>query len=147
MFGGGGRPEEYVALANDPSTLFCGEGIPMTGRVAHIHSPNRTANKAISAHRGRVVITPNQLVVLVGRRLHCHATFSADEAAPLALSFRTDGLTIDLDVAKALPPKGSGTGQVTVKLDLPETVLAQLPSRDLRAAVPDVDVLSMTRWI
>jgi hypothetical protein len=35
---GGGPPEEYIAATTDPVTLFHGAGIPMTGRVEHIHS-------------------------------------------------------------------------------------------------------------
>jgi hypothetical protein len=65
----------------------------------------------------------------------------------LTISLRRDGLTIDLDVAKALPPNGAGTAQLVVRTHLPEAVLAQLPGRTLHATVPEADVLSMTRWV
>jgi hypothetical protein len=148
IFGGGEAPEEYVALAGDSSTLFHTQGVPMTGRAVQLHSPNRRASKSITAHRNaRIVITKAQLIVWIGRRLRCHATFTTDDAAPLLLSLRTDGLTIDVDVAKALPPKGSGTLQLTGRLQIPSAALGQLASHHLRATAPEADLLSMTRWV
>jgi hypothetical protein len=123
----------------------------MTGRVEHLHTPVRTASKSVSAHRGKVVVSADSLVVLVGKRMHVHADFSPSDQAPLLISFTPHGLRLDLDAALALPPQGKqkggrGTAQLDIRTTIPESVLAQLPANQLRATAPEADVLSMCRW-
>lgn len=150
MLGQDQAQAEYDEIATDPTTLFAALKVPMTGRAEKLHAPNRYASKAITRHIGAVVLSRDGLVVIVGRRLRCHATFSdsADPAdAPLSITARHDGFTLDLDVAAALPPKGSGALKLDIRAAVPESALAQLPSHRLRAAVSPGDLLSMTRWV
>lgn len=138
---------EYDEIADAPGTLFCAPPVPMTGRADKLHAPNRYASKAVTRHVGAVVLTKDRLVVIVGRSLRCHATFSDGSDAPLSITACSDGFTLDLDVAAALPPKGSGGLKLDIRASVPGTALAQLPSHQLRASVPPGDLLTMTRWI
>jgi hypothetical protein len=150
-FGRGDRLDEYAELSALPSTLHEAEGAPMTGRVEHLHTQVWTASKAASAHRGKVVISAESLVVLIGKRMHMHAAFASSDQAPLLISFTAEGLRRDLDAALALPPAGKdkggrGTAQLDIRTTIPAAVPAQLSSHQLRATAPEADVLSMCRW-
>jgi hypothetical protein len=45
------EPGEYAVLAADPATLFAAGKASMNGRLEHLHSPMRSASKAVSCHQ------------------------------------------------------------------------------------------------
>jgi hypothetical protein len=146
-FGIGRLPATYAGLAADPRTLQVAEAISMTLRSSHVHVQNRRISHAVGLHSGAVVITPDRLVVSIGRRAAIDGTYGEAEPVNQALTFTADagGLHLAIDIPQAVP-KGTGTMTLEIRMRLSANALAWLGSTDHVMALTSDDILAVTRF-
>jgi hypothetical protein len=140
----GKLPDDMRAEVEREGVLYLAEFVPVTYRFSGT-VPGKTANKEIRSYVGALALTSQRVLGTLsvvpkkaGRAID--QQWNAPQGAAATAELSGTGLHIDVDVAR-VDPGFRGQLSLTYKTQLPEDVLARVPTRSLAFDVPPEYVL------
>ncbi|TFV55437.1 hypothetical protein E4P42_22690 [Mycobacterium sp. PS03-16] len=135
----GRLPDEMRAAAEAEGILHLAEYVPVTRRFSG-SIPGKRATGSVSGYTGALVLTRQRVLGtlstvpgLAGRTIDQSWTEAQD--GPVRAEVSADGLHIEADLAD-IDARCHGTVSLHYRGDVPDDVLAALPTRSLAYTVP-----------
>ncbi len=135
----GRLPDEMRAAAEAEGILRLAEFVPVTRRFTG-SIPGKRVSGSVSGYTGALVLTRERVLAtlttvpgLAGRTVDQRWDAPAD--GPVSAEVAPDGLHLQVDVSR-VDPRSRGQLSLHYKSDIPDDVLAELPTRSLAFGVP-----------
>ena len=126
LFGMGKMAPELREVASGPGVLVSAEGVSVRQTVDQLKIPRASVNHGTKLVVGAIVLLEARLMLSVGKRVWLDTALHTAGDEGSALTFRTDGIMIALEVAR-LVKGGSGRVNMRYRHALSDDVLAMLP--------------------
>jgi hypothetical protein len=145
LFGAGKMPDELKARSTGAGVLCAEEGISVKISGRGVALPGLRSSRSVSLKAGSVVLGPRCALASVGRWVALDSDLGEAPDSPHTVEFAADGMHLHVELT-AVYPSARGTFDLHFRVELGETVLAQLPTTPRPVRLPEGVALAVRSW-